>query len=125
MIRRDFDRADIKTKLDLARKHSARDKDLADYFSSTLAADAARVARTDAATAWQILTTLESLPGSYTPTIEPTSLLSGPMASRTVAAIGDKALRERAIQSVRETHPDWPKVYSECSSSTTSRGCFR
>jgi len=113
MIRRDFDRADIKTKLDLARKHSARNKELADYFSSTLAADAARVARTDAATAWQILTTLESLPGSYTPTIEPTSLLSGPMASRTVAAINDKALRERAIQSVRETHPDWPKVYSE------------
>lgn len=113
MIRRDFDRADIKTKLDLARKHSARNKELADSFSSALAADAARVARTDAATAWQILTTLESLPGSYTPTIEPTSLLSGPMASRTVAAIGDKALRERAIQSVRETHPDWPKVYSE------------
>jgi len=113
MIRRDFDRADIKTKLDLARKHSARNKELADYFSSTLAGEAARVARTDSATAWQILTTLESLPGSYTPTIEPTSLLSGPMASRTVAAMGDKALRERAIQVVRESHPDWPKVFSE------------
>ena len=113
MIRRDFDRADIKTKLDLARKHSARNKDLADYFSSTLAAEAAKIARTDASTAWQILTTLESLTGAYTPTIEPTSLLSGPMASRTVAAIGDKALRERAIQVVRESHPDWPKVYSE------------
>jgi len=113
MIRRDFDRADIKTKLDLARKHSARNKDLADYFSSTLAADAARVARTDAATAWQILTTIESLPGAHEQTIDPTSLLSGPMASRTVAAIGDKALRERAIQVVRESHPDWPKVYSE------------
>lgn len=113
MIRRDFDRADIKTKLDLARKHSARNKELADYFSSTLAADAARLARTDAATAWQIITTLESLPGTYAQTIDPTSLLSGPMASRTVAAMGDKALRERAIQVVRESHPDWPKVYSE------------
>jgi len=113
MIRRDFDRADIKTKLDLARKHSARNKELADYFSSTLAADAARVARTDAATAWQIITTLESLPGTYAQTIDPTSLLSGPMASRTVAAMSDKALRERAIQVVRESHPDWPKVYSE------------
>ena len=35
--------------------------------------------------AWQILTTLESLPGSYTATIDPASLLSGAMASRTVA----------------------------------------
>jgi transcription elongation GreA/GreB family factor len=113
MIRRDFDRADTKTKLDLARKHSARNKELADYFSSTLATEAARIARTDASTAWQIVTTLESLPGAYTPTMEPSSLLSGPMASRTVAAVSDKAMRERAIQSVRESHPDWPKVYSE------------
>jgi transcription elongation GreA/GreB family factor len=113
MVRRDFDRADVKTKLDLARKHSARSKELADYFSSHLAGEAARLARTDAANAWQILATLESLPGEYAATIEASSLLSGPMASRTVAAISDKALRERAIHVVRETHPDWPKVYSE------------
>ncbi len=113
MIRRDFERADIKTKLDLARKHSARNKELANVFASSLAADAAKLARTDAATAWQILTTLESLPGEYTSSIEPSSLLTGAMASRTVAAIGDKQLRERALQVVRATHPDWPKVYSE------------
>jgi transcription elongation GreA/GreB family factor len=35
------------------------------------------------------------------------------MASRTVAAIGDKQLRERALGVIRETHPDWQKVYSE------------
>ena len=35
------------------------------------------------------------------------------MASRTVAAIGDKGLRERALAVVRETHPDWQKVYGE------------
>lgn len=112
-IRRDFDRADVKTKLDLARKHSARSKELADAFSSALAAEAARLARTDAATAWQILTTLESLPGNYHATIEPDSLLSGPMASRTIAGIADKSLREKALAIVRAKHPDWPKVYGE------------
>jgi transcription elongation GreA/GreB family factor len=112
-IRRDFDRADVKTKLELARKHSARSKELADAFSSALAAEAAKLARTDASTAWQILTTLESLPGSYQATIEPDSLLSGPMASRVVAGIGDKALREKALAVVRAKHPDWPKVYGE------------
>ena len=35
------------------------------------------------------------------------------MASRTIAAISDKPLRERALSVVREMHPDWPKVYSE------------
>jgi len=112
-IRRDFDRADAKGKLDLARKHTARSKELADYFSSSLANEAAKLSRTDQAMAWQILTTLESLPGAYTPPFDPASLLSGPLASRTVAAIGDKALRERALTVVRNAHPDWQKVYSE------------
>src|SRR5205814_5254672 len=102
-----------KTKLELARKHSARGKELADFFSARLAADAARLASRDPATAWQILATLETLPGAYTASIDAGSLLSGPLASRTVAAISDKALRERALQTVRQTHPDWPKVYSE------------
>jgi transcription elongation GreA/GreB family factor len=112
-IRRDFERADAKTKLELARKHSARSKEIADFFSSHLAAEAARLAKSDPATAWQILATLETLPGEYTATIDTTSLLGGPLASRTVAAMGDKTLRERALHTVRQAHPDWPKVYSE------------
>ena len=43
-IKRAFDRADPKAKLDLARKHSARSKDLADYISEKLASEAARLA---------------------------------------------------------------------------------
>jgi transcription elongation GreA/GreB family factor len=112
-IRRDFDRGDVRTKLELARKHSARGKELADHFSTVLAADATRLAKTDAAMAWQILATLEALPGSYASTLNQASLLSGALASRTVASIADKALRERALGVVRQSHPDWPKVYSE------------
>jgi len=112
-IKRDFERADAKTKLELARKHSARGQELADFFSASLAAEAGRLAKSDPATAWQILATLETLPGAYTAAIEPASLLAGPLASRTVAAISDKALRERALLTVRQSHPDWPKVYSE------------
>src|SRR5207244_1601244 len=112
-IRRDFERADPKSKLELARKHSGRSKDLADFFAAQLAEEAARVSRSDSATAWQILATLETLPGEHASTVDPASLLGGPLASRTVAAIGDKALRERALTSVRQAHPDWPKVYSE------------
>jgi len=113
VVKRDFDRADVRTKIDLARKHSARSKELADYFSSNLAVEAAKIARIDAALAWQIKATLETLPGEYESTIDTNSLLTGPMASRTISAISDKPLRERAITAVREMHPDWPKVYSE------------
>ncbi len=113
VIRRDFDRADVKTKLELARKHSGRSKELADAFSSALAAEAGKIARTDSGTAWQILSTLETLPGTYTAPIDPASLISGPMASRTIAAIGDKSLREKALGQVREVHSEWPKVFGE------------
>ena len=112
-IRRDFDRAEVKMKLELARKHSGRSQPLADFFSSALAAEATRLARTDASMAWQILTTLEALPGRYDSPIDPISLLSGPMASRTIAGINDKPLREKALALVRANHPDWPKVYAE------------
>lgn len=112
-IRRDFDRADPKTKLELARKHSGRSKELADAFSASLAAEAGRLARADVAMAWQILTTLETLPGSYEAPVEANALLGGAMASRTIAAIADKAMREKALAAVREHHPDWPKVYAE------------
>lgn len=113
VIRRDFERADVKAKLDLARKHSARNQALADTFASALAGEAGRLARTDASTAWQILATLESLPGNFESPFESNALLTGPTASRTVAGINDKALRERALAVVREVHEDWPKVYSE------------
>ena len=112
-VRRDFERADPKGKLELARKHSARSKELADFFSSSLASEASRVSRSDPATAWQILTTLESLPGAYTVPFDANALLTGPVASRTVASIGDKTLRERALNAVRSVHADWPRVYGE------------
>jgi transcription elongation GreA/GreB family factor len=112
-IRRDFERADPKTKLDLARKHSGRSQDLADFFSSALAIEAGRLARTDPANAWQILAVLESLPGKYTSPVDPKSLLTGALASRAIAGIADKTLREKALNVVRENHPDWPKVYAE------------
>jgi transcription elongation GreA/GreB family factor len=112
-VRRDFDKADAKTKLDLARKHSARGKELADYFSQSLAQEAARFSKSDPGMAWQILTTLEALPGQYEPPFAPASLLGGALASRTVSAVSDKQLRERALNAVRDAHPEWPKVYSE------------
>jgi transcription elongation GreA/GreB family factor len=112
-IKRDFERADVKMKLELARKHSARSQELANTFSTALAAEATKLARTDGGTAWQILTTLETLPGKYESPLDSNALLTGPMASRTISGINDKTLREKALGIVRTNHPDWPKVFAE------------
>lgn len=109
----EFDAASPRNKLELARKHSSRSGELADHFSSALASEAKRISKSDPALAWEIIAILEKLPGKYTLEIDQASLLSGQLASRVVAAIPDRQLRERAIASVLESHPEWPKVFGE------------
>lgn len=110
-IRRDFDRADAKTRLDLARKHAGRSKDLAEHFYAALSADATKLARTDPPTAWQILALLDDRKQPLP--IELPALLSGPAAARVINGIADKPLRERGLAVIRENHADWPKIFSE------------
>ena len=104
-----------KAKLDLARKHSARSKELADYFSRN-AGRRSGAARADAIRRrrGRSLATLETLPGEYTP------LHRSGVAPHRPAGFAHHRRRSptrrcasaRSAQ-VREMHPDWPKVYSE------------
>ena len=112
-VKREFDQANLRNKLDLARRHSPRSKELADYFSVNLAEKAAAIMHSDPALAWETFAVLEKLPGKYASDIDPNSLLLGPLASRVVVGISDRMLREQAIRSVRERHPEWQKVYGE------------
>jgi transcription elongation factor GreA len=112
-IRKKFQKAPLKEKLELAKKHSARSASLADEFSSTLAREAGTLAKSDPAGAYEILSNLEKLPGKYESSLDPASLLTAPLAARVVYAITDRALREKAIRTVRERHGEWPKVLGE------------
>ena len=112
-ITREFDRADVRSKLELAKKHSSRSSELADYFSSSLVSEASRISRSDPTTAWEVLTVLEKLPGKFERALDPSSLLSGAASGRMIALIKERQLREKALDDVRRTHPEWFKVYSE------------
>lgn len=112
-IRTKFDKAPLREKLELARKHSGRSQALADYFASRIATEAERVSRAEPALAWEAFATIDRLPGKYESSFDPQTLLTGPMAGRVVSQISDRTLRERAIRVVREVHPDWKKVFGE------------
>jgi transcription elongation GreA/GreB family factor len=112
-VQTDFDQASPRDKLDLARRHSSRTPELADYFSSRLAATAAKLAKSDPALAWEIMATLPKLPGRYESTLDGDSLLLGPAAARVAVAIPDRMLREQAIRTIREKNADWPRVFGE------------
>lgn len=112
-VRAKFDKAKIDEKIELAKKHSARSSELADEFSSALAKEAARLARIEPAKAFEILSTLEKLPGKYESTVDAASLLTGPLAARVAAAVEDRQFREKALRIIAEQHPDSGKVLGE------------
>lgn len=113
LIRGEFDSADLRTKLDLGRKHSGRSQELADYLATTLAAGAEKAATTDPALAWEIFAVLEKLPGKHGSTFDSDALLRGPLAARIASAVSDRLLRVRALQLIRKENPDWAKVLAE------------
>lgn len=112
-IRRSFEQKDLRGRLDLAKKHSARSGELADWFAGRLTEDAERIAATDPALAWETLVVVEKLPGASEPSIERDQLLMSPTAARVVWGIADRTLREKAVRIVRESHPEWPKILGE------------
>ncbi|HVT05345.1 MAG TPA: GreA/GreB family elongation factor [Thermoanaerobaculia bacterium] len=112
-IRKRFDAASLREKLELARKHSGRGSGQADYFAERLAEEAVKVSRTEPSLTWETFAILEKLPGKTTSLFDPDSLLLGPMAARTAVGVEDRALRERAWKVIREKHPEWPKILAE------------
>ncbi|HUP63755.1 MAG TPA: GreA/GreB family elongation factor [Thermoanaerobaculia bacterium] len=112
-IRRRFDQADVRGKLDLARKESSRSREINAYFSEELIRQAERLSSSDPALAWEILAILDKLPGEVRTSLDRDQLLTGAMAGRVISGISDRTLRERALEVVREKHPDWAKVYGE------------
>jgi transcription elongation GreA/GreB family factor len=113
LIRGEFDSADLRTKLDLARKHSARSPELADYLAKVVAAGAEKVANTDPALAWEIFAVLEKLPGRHESTFDADALLRGPLAARIASAVSDRLLRVRALQMIQRENSDWARVLAE------------
>jgi transcription elongation GreA/GreB family factor len=112
-IRREFDQAPHRARVDLAKKHSSRSQELADYFATVLTKEAEKFADTDPSRAWETLAALDKLPGRAEATIDSDELLLAPMASRVASGISDRNLREKAIEIIRERHPEWPKVFGE------------
>jgi transcription elongation GreA/GreB family factor len=112
-VRTKFAKAKLDEKIELAKKHSGRSQEIANEFSNALAQEAARIARSEPAKAFEILSTLEKLPGKYESTVDPVDLLSGPMAARVAAAIEDRQFREKALRIIHEHHPDAPKIFGE------------
>jgi transcription elongation GreA/GreB family factor len=112
-IKESFEAAAHPTKVDLARKHSGRNPELADYLSRRLAEEAEKIATAEPALAWETFAVLEKLPGQFETSFESDQLLEGPLAALVASQVSDRLLRVKALQRIKDRHPDWTKVFSE------------
>lgn len=112
-IRKVFAKAEPNARMDLARKHAKRSKELTVYFGQTLAEDAHRVAANRPALAWELSQAAVRLAPDEPEAFPAAALLASTDLRRVVGEIRDQGSRERALQAVRQNRADWAELFIE------------
>lgn len=97
-----FAQAKPAQKMKIARRESGRNAEVADKMADILARDAEKLAERDPAAAWEILATLEKLPGQHDTELDPDQLLLDIPPARITSGITERSLREKAIGRIAE-----------------------
>lgn len=112
-VREAFAKALPTARVDLARKHAKRSKDLARFFGQSLAGDALKVAAGQPALAWELSQAAARLAPDEPEAFPAEALLASADLRRVVGEIRDQGAREKALQAVRQSRPDWAELFIE------------
>ena len=111
-VRVAFEKAAPAGRIDLARKHGKRSKELARHMGEALAKQAERVGAGEPALAWELSqAAARLLPDA--PEAFPAEALLAADARKALPDIRDHQARERALEAIRESRADWPEIYVE------------
>ena len=112
-VREAFLKATPAARVDLARKHSKRSKELALFFAQALAGDAQKVAPGQPALAWELSQAAARLAPDQPEAFPAELLLASADLRRVLGEIRDQGAREKALQAVRQSRPDWAEIFIE------------
>jgi len=112
-VREAFLKATPAARVDLARKHSKRSKELALFFAQALAGDAQKVAPGQPALAWELSQAAARLAPEQPEAFPAETLLASADLRRVLGEIRDQGAREKALQAVRQSRPDWAEIFIE------------
>jgi transcription elongation GreA/GreB family factor len=112
-VRADFESGDPSRRMELARKHAKRSKELARWMAGALAADARRLERSRPALAWELSQSAARLAPNEPEAISAEAFASSPDVRRSVAEVRDHQAREKALQAIRAHRSDWADVFVE------------
>jgi transcription elongation GreA/GreB family factor len=111
-VRLAFEKAAPAARIDLARKHGKRSKDLARSMGEALAKQASRVGAGEPALAWELSqAAARLLPDA--PEAFPAEALLAADVRKALPDIRDHQARERALEAIRESRADWSEIYVE------------
>ncbi|HVQ53927.1 MAG TPA: GreA/GreB family elongation factor [Thermoanaerobaculia bacterium] len=112
-VREAFLKATPAARVDLARKHAKRSKELALFFAQALAGDAQKVAPGQPALAWELSQAAARLAPDQPEAFPAETLLASADLRRVLGEIRDQGAREKALQAVRQSRPDWAEIFIE------------
>ncbi len=111
-VRQAFEKASPAARIDLARKHAKRSKDLAAFMGEGLALQAARIGASDPALAWELSQAAARLVPDV-PEAFPAEALLAADVRKALPEVRDHQARERALEAVRASRSDWAEIYVE------------
>ncbi|HEX4441395.1 MAG TPA: GreA/GreB family elongation factor [Thermoanaerobaculia bacterium] len=112
-VRSAFEAGDPAKRMDLARKHAKRSKDLSRWMAGLLAADARRLASQRPALAWELSQSAARLAPGEPEAISAESFADASDVRRALAEVRDHQAREKALQAIRARRADWAEIFVE------------
>jgi transcription elongation GreA/GreB family factor len=111
-VRREFAAADPHHKLELARKHAKRSRELAGFFANSLASQARNAAgEDDPGLAWELSQAAARLAPGEPEAFPAEVLLALPDLPAVLSRMRDHTAREKALAEVRSRREDWEAIF--------------
>jgi len=111
-LRREFTAADPHHKLDLARKHAKRSRELARFFAESLSSEARKAAAEEnAALAWELSQSAVRLAPDEPEAFPAESLVASGDLGAVLDRIRDYTAREKALDEIRARRDDWEAIF--------------
>lgn len=112
-VRQEFASADPTHKLELARKHGKRSRELARFFGASLASEARRTAAEgNLSLAWELSQAAARLAPGEPEGFPAEALLAAKDLPEVIRRMRDHTARERALEVVRAHRDDWEAVFA-------------
>ena len=111
-VRQEFEAAAPLEKVEIARKNAKRSKELARFFASGLAAEAAAARATRPGLAWELSQAALRLAPEEPEAFPAGELVASGDLAAVLGDIRDQAARQGALSAIRASRPDWPEIFA-------------